>query len=63
MAREKSMPKKFVQTWLYHKLKGGKIHALHPGTPLPKGWRDMPWPEETPVKEKPKAGPEEAARG
>ena len=40
MAEEK------LPTWLYHKTKGGKIHALAPGAPPPKGWRDTPWPEE-----------------
>jgi hypothetical protein len=44
-----------IQTWLYHKEKGGKIHALVPGAALPKGWRDTPWPappEEKGEKEK-----------
>ncbi len=43
---EKKVPEKFP-TWLYHKTKGGKIHALALGAPPPKGWRDTPWPEET----------------
>ena len=38
------MTEKKYPTWLYHKTKGGKIHALAPGAPLPKGWRDTPWP-------------------
>jgi hypothetical protein len=46
MAEEK------IPTWLYHKQKGAKIHALAPGAPLPKGWRDTPWPEEKPAREK-----------
>ena len=33
-------------TWLYHKTKGGRIHALAAGAPFPKGWRDTPWPAE-----------------
>jgi hypothetical protein len=45
MAEEK------IPTWLYHKTKGGKIHALVPGAPLPKGWRDTPWPEEKEAKD------------
>jgi len=44
---EKKVPKKFP-TWLYHKTKGGKIHALAPGAPPPKGWRDTPWPQDRP---------------
>jgi hypothetical protein len=42
MAEEK------IPTWLYHKTKGGKIHALISGSSPPKGWRDTPRPEETP---------------
>jgi|GEM_PF-6448910 len=44
---EKKAPTKFP-TWLYHKTKGGQIHALAPGAPLPKGWRDTPWPQDRP---------------
>lgn len=46
MAKKKA-PEKFP-TWLYHKTKGGKIHALAPGAPPPKGWRDTPWPQDRP---------------
>ena len=35
-----------LETWLYHKEKGGKIHRLAPGAAHPKGWRDTPWPQE-----------------
>jgi hypothetical protein len=37
-----------LPTWLYHKTKGGKIHALAPGALPPKGWRDTPWPQDRP---------------
>ena len=40
-----------VETWLYHKEKGGKIHLLTPGAAFPKGWRDTPWPQEKAPKE------------
>jgi hypothetical protein len=46
------MTEEKIPTWLYHKTKGGKIHALAPGAPLPKGWRDTPWPEETQAQER-----------
>jgi hypothetical protein len=38
--------KERVPTWLYHRQHGARMHELAPGSPLPTGWRDTPWPDE-----------------